>query len=84
MGLSLKSNYRFFFVSCFDIGEVPRSPGKWNWNWLYFLPFTFTFEQCVHRPPSQNSTDVDFVKIMSDYDLVILIKDLQDNSTQKY
>ena len=33
------------FVSCFDIGEVPRSPGKWNWNWLYFLPFIFTFEQ---------------------------------------
>ena len=37
----------FFFVSCFDIGEVPRSPGKWNWNWLYFLPFIFTFEQCA-------------------------------------
>ena len=35
------------FVSCFDIGEVPRSPGKWNWNWLYFLPFIFTFEQGV-------------------------------------
>ena len=33
------------FVSCFDIGEVPRSPGKWNWKWLYFLPFIFTFEQ---------------------------------------
>ena len=33
-------------VSCFDIGEVPRSPGKWNWNLLYFLPFIFTFEQC--------------------------------------
>ena len=38
----------FFFVSCFDIGEVPRSPGKWNWNWLYFLPFIFTFEQAVY------------------------------------
>ena len=33
-------------VSCFDIGEVPRSPGKWNWNLLSFLPFIFTFEQC--------------------------------------
>ena len=33
------------FVSCFDIGAVPRSPGKRNWNWLYFLPFIFTFEQ---------------------------------------
>ena len=33
------------FVSCFDIGEVSRSPGKWNWNWLYFFPFIFTFEQ---------------------------------------
>ena len=33
------------FVSFFDIGEVPRSPGKWKWNWLYFLPFIFTFEQ---------------------------------------
>ena len=32
-------------VSCFDIGEVPRSPGKGNWNSLYFLPFIFTFEQ---------------------------------------
>ena len=47
MGLSPKSNYRFFFVSCFDIGEVPRSPWKWNWNLLYFLPFIFTFEQCA-------------------------------------
>ena len=36
-----------FFVSCFDIGEVPRSPWKWNWNLLYFLPFIFTFEQCA-------------------------------------
>ena len=34
-------------VSCFDIGEVPKSPGKWNWNWHYFLPFIFTFEQGV-------------------------------------
>ena len=32
-------------VSCFDIGEVPRIPRKWNWNWLYFLPFIFTFKQ---------------------------------------
>ena len=32
-------------VSCFDIREVPRSPGKGNWNWLYFLPSIFTFEQ---------------------------------------
>ena len=36
-------------VSCFDIGEVPRSPGKRNWNWLYFLPLIFTFEQCASR-----------------------------------
>ena len=36
----------FFFVSCFDIREVPRSPGKWNWNRLSFLPFIFSFEQC--------------------------------------
>ena len=35
------------FVSCFDIGEVPRFPRKWNSNWLYFLPFIFTFEQGV-------------------------------------
>ena len=34
-------------VSCFDIGEVPKSPGKWNWNLLYFFPSIFTFEQCV-------------------------------------
>ena len=34
-------------VQCFDIGEVPRSPGKWNWNLLSFLPFIFTFEQCA-------------------------------------
>ena len=45
MGLSPKSNYEKKNVSCFDIREVPRSPGKWNWNWLYFLPFIFTFEQ---------------------------------------
>ena len=35
-------------VFCFDIREVPRSPGKWNWNQLYFLPFIFTFEQGDH------------------------------------
>ena len=35
------------FVSCFDIGEVPRRPGKRNWNLLSFLPFIFTFEQSV-------------------------------------
>ena len=34
-------------ISCFDIGEVPRSPGKWNWNRLSFLPFIFSFKQCV-------------------------------------
>ena len=34
------------FVSCFDIGEAPRSPWKWNWNLLYFLSFIFIFEQC--------------------------------------
>ena len=48
MGLSPKSNYEKKIVSCFDIGEVPRSPEKWNWNWLYFLPFFFTFEQGVY------------------------------------
>ena len=36
----------FLFVSFFDIGEVPRSPGKLNWNRLSFLPFVFIFEQC--------------------------------------
>ena len=35
-----------FFVSCFDFGEVPRSPVKWIWNWLSFLPFILIFEQC--------------------------------------
>ena len=41
-------------VSCFDIGEVPRSPGKWNWNLLYFLPFICTFEQCeINFGPSK-------------------------------
>ena len=34
------------FVSCFDIGEVPTSPGKVNWNRLRFLPFIFIYEQC--------------------------------------
>ena len=54
MGLSPKSNYEKKIVSCFDIGEVPRSPGKWNWNWLYFLPFIFTFEQgALHRPKGE-------------------------------
>ena len=41
------SNYRKKIVSCFDIGEVPKSPGKWNWNWLSFLPFIFSFKQCA-------------------------------------
>ena len=47
MILSPKFNYRKNCVSCFDIEEVPRSPGKWNWNLLSFLPFIFTFEQSV-------------------------------------
>ena len=38
-------------ISCFDIGEVPRSPEKWNWHLLSFLPFIFTFEQCVNDVP---------------------------------
>ena len=37
----------FFFVSCFDIEEVPRSPWKWNHNLLYFFQLISTFEQCV-------------------------------------
>ena len=45
MGLSLTSNNRIFFVSCFDIREVPESPGKWNWHRLIFLPFIFTYFQ---------------------------------------
>ena len=44
------------FVSYFDIGEVPRSPGKWNWNWLYFLPLIFTFEQGVTHLKSDRYT----------------------------
>ena len=65
MGLSPKSNYeKKKNVCCLDIGEVPRSPGKWNWNWLYFLPFIFTFEQGVNggwyalftTNPFENST----------------------------
>ena len=34
-------------LSCFDIGEVPRSPGELYWNRLSCLPFIFIFEQCV-------------------------------------
>ena len=41
------SNYRKKNVSCFDIGEAPKNPGKRNWNWLSFLPFIFIFEQCA-------------------------------------
>ena len=37
-----------YLISCFDIGEVPRSPGKLNWNQLNFLPFSFIFIQCEH------------------------------------
>ena len=48
----MKKNY----VSCFDIGEVPRSHGKWNWNWLYFLPLIFTFEQGVTHLKSDRYT----------------------------
>ena len=43
------SNYRKKFISCFDIGEVPRSHGKLNWKWLSFLPFIFIFEQCARQ-----------------------------------
>ena len=56
MRLSPKSNYEKKIVSCFDIGEVPRSPGKWNWNWLYFLPFIFTFEQGVRLATARDFT----------------------------
>ena len=35
------------YFLCFDIGEVPRSLGKFNWNRLSFLPFIFIFNQCV-------------------------------------
>ena len=35
-------------VSCFDIGEVPRSPGKWNWNRLSFFGIHFQFRtMCI-------------------------------------
>ena len=48
MGLSPISRDIFCeCVSCFDIGEVPKSPGKWKWNRLSILPFSFSFEQCV-------------------------------------
>ena len=67
MGLSLKSNYRFFFVSCFDIGEVPRSPWKWNYNWLYFLHFIFTFEQCVLCACSWKNATVLQIKIWNSF-----------------
>ena len=38
---------KMFFVSCFDTGEVSRSPWKWNWNLLYFFSFIFKLEQCA-------------------------------------
>ena len=31
------------FVTCFDIGKVPRSPGKWNWNQVSFFAIHFHF-----------------------------------------
>ena len=40
------------FVSCFDIGEVLRSPGKWNRNLFRFLPFISTFKQCDFKVPN--------------------------------
>ena len=43
-----------YFISCFDIGEVPGSPGKLNWNLLSFLPFIFIFEQCGRFLPDLN------------------------------
>lgn len=38
----------------------------------------FVFSELLihHRPPSQVFTEMAFIKIMSDYDLVILIEDL--------
>ena len=58
MGLSPNSNYEKKIVSCFDIREVPRSPGKWNWNWLYFLPFIFIFEQGVYKAFHKNKQTI--------------------------
>ena len=51
------------FVSRFDIGEIPRSPGKQNCNWLYFLPFIFTFKQGDMRRTDQNCT----VEVLIDF-----------------
>ena len=33
-------------ISCFDIGEVPKSPGKWKWNPLIFF-HSFPFSNNV-------------------------------------
>ena len=48
-------------VSCFDIGKVPRSPGKLNWNWLSFLPFIFIFEQCEQANSLQRLAMATFI-----------------------
>ena len=63
-------------ISCFDIGEVPRSPGKWNWNWLYFLPFIYTFEQGALL---QIKTIFFHKKISYDLNLMIEIESLSWN-----
>ena len=52
------------FVSCFDIGEVPRSPGKWNWHRLSYLAFIFISEQCVFHKDYQLTTFVKPKKII--------------------
>ena len=50
------SNYRKKILSCFDIGEVPKSPEKWNWNQINFLQFIFIFifQQCVGKLANHN------------------------------
>ena len=40
--------------SCFDIGEVPKSPEKQNWDQLNFLQFIFIFQQCVGKLANHN------------------------------
>ena len=40
--------------SCFDIGEVPKSPEKWNCIRFNFLQFIFIFQQCVGKLANHN------------------------------
>ena len=50
----------FSFLSCFDIGKVPRSPRNCNYNLFSFLPFIFTFKHACKVQLREYQKDMEY------------------------